>query len=121
MKEQVKRWWEYSQSDIKTAKYLFKGNKYKDASFYCQQAVEKALKAALLKRNRDVIKVHDLVKLAKELHLNEDIIKNCERLTIVYVDTRYPDTGTKTYTKDETLEDIKIAKRILIWIKKNLL
>ena len=75
MKEEVKRWWQYSQSDIKTAKYLFKGNKYKDASFYRQQAVEKALKAALLNINRKIIKVHDLVKLAKELHLSEDTIK----------------------------------------------
>lgn len=121
MKEEVKRWWEYSKSDIKTAKYLFKGKKYKDTSFYCQQSVEKALKALFLKKHQKVIKVHDLVKLAKELNLSEELIKDSERLTVVYVDTRYPDIGTRQYTKSETLEDLKTAERILKWIKKNLL
>ena len=120
MKEEVKRWWDYSESDINTAKYLFKGKKYKDASFYCQQAVEKALKALLLQKSKKIIKVHDLVKLAKTLNLSEELIKDCERLSIVYVDTRYPDTGTKRYTKIETDEDLKIANKILKWIKKGL-
>jgi len=120
MKEEVKRWWKYAESDLKTAKYLFEGKKFKDSSFYCQQAVEKALKASLLKKNKKIVKIHDLVKLARELNLTEEIIKDCERLTIVYVDTRYPDIGSKQYTKNETSEDIKVAERIIKWIKKNL-
>ena len=120
VKEEAERWWKYSESDVKTAKYLFEGKKYKDASFYCQQAVEKALKALLLKRGKKIIKVHDLVKLAKVLNLGEELIKDCERLSIVYIDTRYPDIGTKQYTKNETSEDIKIAKKVVKWIKKNL-
>lgn len=120
MKEEIKRWWNYAVSDMKTAEYLFEGKKYKDASFYCQQAVEKALKALLLKGNRKIIKVHDLVKLARELNLSEEILEDCERLSIVYVDSRYPDIGTKQYAKSETSIDIKIAERILKWIKKEL-
>ena len=120
MKEEVRRWWKYAENDLNTDKYLFEGKKYKEASFYCQQAVEKALKTLILKRNNKIIKVHDLVKLARELNLTEEVIKDCERLTIVYVDTRYPDVGSKEYTKNETSEDITIAKRIIKWIKKNL-
>lgn len=120
MKEEVKKWWKYSESDINTADYLFQGKRYKDASFYCQQAIEKGLKALLLKKGRKIIKIHDLVKLARELDLSEELMKDCEILNIVYVDTRYPDIGTKKYIKKETLNDIKSAKKILKWIRKNL-
>lgn len=119
-KDVVPEWMKYASDDLSTAKYLLKGKKYKEASFFCQQCAEKALKALLLHRKRELIKVHDLVKLARELGLDESMIKDCEKLTYVYVDSRYPDTGTKSYTRKETLEDIKIAEGVLKWVRKNL-
>ena len=50
MKEEVKEWWEYSKSNISTAEYLFEGKRYKDASFYCQQSVEKGTKGITFKK-----------------------------------------------------------------------
>ena len=123
MKEEVKRWWEQTLSDIDTAKTLYKIKKYKYSSFWCQQAAEKASKTLLLKRGHELIKTHDLVLLSRKLDASEDIIQLCKELTPVYVETRYPDLGEegfKKFTKKETEEDIKSMEKIIEWTKKNL-
>ena len=58
----VDDWWKQAERDLDTAKYLFEGSRFKESSLFCQQAVEKALKALLLKNKGEIIKVHDLVK-----------------------------------------------------------
>lgn len=123
MKEEVRRWWKQTLSDIDTAKSLYKIKKYNYSSFWCQQAAEKALKTLLLKRGYKLIKTHDLVLLARKLNAPEDIIKLCKQLTPVYVETRYPDLGEegfKKFTHKETKEDIKRMDIIIKWTKKNL-
>ena len=79
-----------------------------------------ALKALSLKKKSKLIRTHDLVRLGKEVNLDIELLKDCERLSIVYVDSRYPDTGTKTYTSKESSEDIKVVKRVLEWIEEQL-
>ena len=120
VKEEVKRWWKQAKEDIDSANYLFEGKKYKEASFFCQQAAEKALKAALLKKKKKLLKIHDLIKLAKEIGIGGDILDGCERLTAIYIDSRYPDTVNNEYTYEETIEDIATAKNILKWVEKNI-
>lgn len=123
MKKEVKRWWKQTLSDINVAKYLFKTKNYNYSSFWCQQAAEKALKTLLLERGYELIKTHDLVLLARELDVPDDITQLCKDLTPVYVETRYPDLGEegfKKFTKSETKKDIKNMVRIVAWVKKNL-
>ena len=115
--EEYEKWIEQAERDLSNAEYLFEGKRYKETSFFCQQCAKKALKALLLKRNKKLVKIHDLVRLGKLLDLENNLIKDCEKLSIVYIDSRYPDVGEKSYTKDEALDDLKIAKRILKWVK----
>ena len=61
-------------------------------AFHCQQAVEKALKAALEFAGRDVPQKHDLLTLKDRVGgcvaiNNEDIL---ELLNSLYIDARYP-------------------------------
>tara|TARA_Y100000310_G_C20648884_1_gene798255 strand:+ start:1772 stop:2137 length:366 start_codon:yes stop_codon:yes gene_type:complete len=121
MKEEVKRWWDKAKDDVIKAKDNLSMDHYDLASFLCQQAVEKALKAAIIKKKKIIPKIHDLVKLAKLADLDKGLIGSCERLTYVYIDSRYPDTGTKEYTKSETEEDIEAANKIIKWIEEKLL
>lgn len=124
MKEEVKRWWKQVLKDIDAAKSMYKIRRYDYASFWCQQAAEKALKTLLLNQGHELIKTHDLVLLARELKAPEDLVQLCKELTPVYVETRYPDLGKegfKKFTKKETLEDIKSMEKIVEWTKKNLL
>ncbi len=120
MTEEIKRWILQAQEDLDVAKFLFEGKKYKQSSFFCQQAVEKGLKAVLLKKKGTLIKIHDLVKLAQLVDIDTSYVTDCEKLTVVYVDTRYPDTLSNTYSQEETALDISRAKRILQWVEKNI-
>jgi len=117
--EEFKKWVEQAERDLNTAEYLFEGKRYKEASFFSQQSAEKLLKALLIKKDKKIIRIHDLVKLGKLLNLDSNLIKDCEILSKVYIDSRYPDLGEKEYTKEETTNDIKIAKKILKWTKEN--
>lgn len=45
MEEEVKRWIEKAEKDLKVAEFNLNGKQYEAAGFFTQQAVEKALKA----------------------------------------------------------------------------
>ncbi|MBS3166256.1 HEPN domain-containing protein [Candidatus Woesearchaeota archaeon] len=120
MELEVKRWWEQARQDLGTAHYLFEGKKFKEASFFCQQAAEKSLKAVLIKKEKKIIKIHDLVKLAQLVHLDPLLLPDCKQLTFVYIDARYPDTGQAHYSQEESNNDLERAARILKWAEKNI-
>src|SRR3989344_2960716 len=109
MKEEVKRWWNKANDDLRKAKDNLNIKNYDLSSFLCQQAVEKALKALLIEKKGDFPKIHDLFRLGKLVGLDEDLLKYCESLTSVYVETRYPDISNEKYNKEESLKDIKIT------------
>ena len=120
MTSEVESWWEQAKEDFDTGIYLFEGKKYKQCSFYCQQAAEKAMKALLIQNTKKLIKIHDLVKLGDLIGLDKDLIKECEKLSAVYIDTRYPDNRRVRYTKEEAKTDISIAENILKWVGKHI-
>ena len=120
MHEEIKRWFAQGKEDLDTAVYLFEGGKYKQSSFYSQQTVEKVLKALLLKKTSTLIKIHDLVRLAKLVELDAKFMADCEKLTFVYIDARYPDTLSTSYSEEETKLDLDRARRILQWVEKKI-
>jgi len=120
MREETKRWIEKAKDDLKKAKDNFNIKNYDLTSFLCQQAVEKALKAVLIEKTKRFPKIHDLVRLGKLAKIDKKLLKDCEKLTFVYVETRYPDINIRKYDKEEAKEDIKIAERILKWVIKKL-
>lgn len=46
----VKEWLDLSEKDLKAGKYLIDGGFIENAAFYCQQSIEKSLKALFLKK-----------------------------------------------------------------------
>jgi len=120
MKEETKRWWEKAQDDLEKARILFKNKKYDGTVFFCQQSIEKGLKAVMLKEKNTLKKIHDLVALGKEVALPSNLLEYCKEITSSYIYARYPDI--------EEQEDMEgIAKRFLIfseevlqWIRKKL-
>ena len=118
MKEEVKRWWIFAKDDLRKAHDNFNIGNYDLSSFLCQQAVEKALKAVLIKKTNEYPKIHDLVMLGNLADLDKNLLKYCEKLTFVYTETRYPDASYRKYSKEESETDITIAEEILTWIEK---
>ena len=114
------KWVEKSEDDLRKAKDNFKISNYDLSSFLCQQSVEKALKALLIKKTKEFPKIHDLVRLGRLVGLNKKFLTNCKRLTSVYIETRYPGISDDEYSKDESLEDIQMTEEILKWVKKKL-
>ncbi len=100
-----------------------KGKKLKDVlledlCFNAQQAAEKALKAVCVAKNLDFPKTHSLVRLIDILEENgvkiSDEIKEGGILTQYAVQARYPGWAEEI-TKDEYVEVLELAARIVFW------
>ena len=98
---------------------LYKNNHFDGATFFCQQAVEKALKALLIKKTGKFPKIHDLTKLARSNNAPKTIVVLCAKINLAYTTSRYPDSPKK-YTKKECKLVLKYCQKVLEWIKKNL-
>jgi HEPN domain-containing protein len=95
--EQIIKWFEKADHDFGTAIITHKHlPNYRDTiAFHCQQAVEKYLKAYLLKLGAVIVKTHDLVYLLelinKEEHLDNTWFEKMAMLQEFSVEIRYPD------------------------------
>ena len=124
MDEEVSRWLDQAEHDLKSSRNNLMNGDYYVASLLCQQAVEKGLKALYLKKFKKVKKIHNLVILAKDLGLPTNLVDKCDKLNPIYIDTRYPDASGdvpyKRYNKEKSEHDVKLSEDILKWIKKNI-
>jgi len=106
-----------------TAQALFEKKIYHHALFYCQLAVEKQLKALVIKnRNRAAPTIHDLVDLATVVKINTSKEQN-EQLRVITsfnLAARY-DTESYKFKRNTNRKYFstwyKITKEILLWLK----
>ena len=117
--EEFREWMNKAEKDLKTAKYILKGNIFDATVFHAQQSVEKAFKALLLKNTKKFPRIHDLTKFAKLVEAPEKIIVFCSVINPGYILSRYPNVGDD-YTKEDSEDIIKSAEEVLKWIRKNL-
>ena len=120
MKEETKKWLNVAQVDIQKAKDNITLSHYDLASFLCQQSVEKALKAVLIEREGEAPKIHDLVRLGSLVGLGKGLLDKCKKLTLVYLETRYPGISDSSYSKSESEEDIKLAGEVILWANEKI-
>ena len=124
MREEVKRWINLAKEDFESAKINFDNAKFYVCAFLCQQAVEKALKAWLIEKTGKFPKIHDLVFLAEKLNLDKHLVKGCDELSKVYIETRYPDIEEKLpyekFDKNKTKRFLYISEELLKWIEKKI-
>lgn len=122
MREEAERWWKQAEHDMKTAEYNLKGEILDAAAFYCQQAVEKALKAIFIHiKKSSPGATHSLVYLANELELPVKFYRFLKELSTEFIVSRYPDVAGdvpyKTYKKEVVQDYIKEAKEVIEWLK----
>jgi len=90
--DRIKKWVEMAESDLDTAKYLFKSKKYLWSMFIIHLVVEKLLKACILKNTTsEPPHIHDLERLSKiaQLELSDDDKKILRKLTKAQIAARY--------------------------------
>lgn len=93
-KRDISQWIKLSDYDIKTAKAMQEKGRYLYVLFCCQQAVEKRLKALVIKTTQTFPpKLHDLIRLADltKIDLNAEQKIFLRKLTNYYIETRYPE------------------------------
>lgn len=103
-------------------------DRYYASVFFAQQAVEKALKALVLKKKRNPqapeMFSHSLIYLAKACQLPDRFHSFLRDLTSEYVNTRYPSAADEPpealYDRAIATRTFSMAKEVLEWIKKHL-
>lgn len=119
LKEETFNWLKKSEDDLVTSRINLKNRRYDAAAFFCQQSIEKALKALEIEKLGKFDKTHDLYFLGKKFNMPDDLLEICEELTEYYVQTRYPDTYAD-FDKNKVSASIAKAEKVMTWIKKNL-
>jgi len=128
MEAKTKAWLDTAREDLNTAIYNFKGKHYLWAMFLCQQALEKAFKAVYFEQAGEVPpRKHDLVVLANLTNLasecDEARLDFLRRLTVYYLESRYPDERADLAakcTEQFTKEIVAKTEEIFTWLESKL-
>ena len=89
----IKSWVDSSRYDLETGRALLQSRRYLHVLFMCQQSLEKLLKAHVMEKTAELPpRVHNLVRLAEvvALSLEEEEKGLLERLSLYYIQSRYP-------------------------------
>jgi HEPN domain-containing protein len=121
MADAAQRWMAQSQYDLET-KAMFDTGRYLYVLFCCQQAVEKMLKALIVKWTRTLPpRLHNLMRLAEvaSLTVPEDTACFFRRLTGFYIATRYPeelDRATQAIDRSQVWRTYTLTEDALQWL-----
>lgn len=83
------KWMAIANREIQAAETLGQAELYAEACFWCQQAVEKALKALLVYQGKEFSKTHSLIALAKQAGVLNKLKEHIVYLDADYAATRY--------------------------------
>jgi len=113
--------WAQSRADLATAITLLDAGIYYASVFFSQQAAEKALKAAVLDRQRRSPKGHNLVQFANSLEAPVDVMNAAAELNPEFLMTRQPESvegvPAQMYDKTSARLHLRCAQDILDWAK----
>lgn len=127
--EILNKWFDFAQADLDAAQRLFKSPKptswtYLLALWHCHQSIEKILKMLLLDKNKELLKIHDLPRLAYIAELENLSAKNktfLEDLNEFYLRPRYPDIFYKPLpnpTKKSVENYLNKTEKLFLWLKQ---
>ena len=120
MREEIKNNWEQAKADLKTAENSLESGDYYASVFWCQQSLEKALKAYILLYKKESPFIHSLIKLGRIAEVPKKFEINLKNISPEYYATRYADASGdvpyKLYTKKDNLEILNGTKEIIKWI-----
>ncbi len=125
MREIVQEWVKRGESDFIAAKTLApKKGLENQTGFHCQQAIEKWLKAYLIKQGEEIRKIHDLTALVIDCEKYDPDFEELEPLVIgitdFAVEFRYPgENATPEEVKDSLDKTGKVRDFIIQKIEEH--
>lgn len=123
MKPETGDWVEVAGSDLRAARVVLDEGLFQQAVFYCQQSVEKLLKAIWTERHGSGThpRTHNLVKLATRLRL--DPPPQSRTLLVDLTDqifpSRYPEAGWR-YSQVVAEEYYNMTQELCQWLRQQL-
>lgn len=121
MKAETANWVEVAESDLEMAGFALEKEFYQHTVFYCQQSIEKLMKAIWTERHGVGThpRVHNLVKLAKGLDL--DVPMRWRNLLVDLTDqifpSRYPEAGWR-YNREVAEEYYNGTQELFAWLRQ---
>lgn len=113
-------WLAEADEDLATTRALLDRGIFKQACFHAQQAVEKALKAVLLKRSGAIPRIHDLPGLLARLRRVDPSVPDhgaaVQVLDPYYMLARYPDArppGTASPSRADADKALALAESVV--------
>lgn len=90
-----------AEEDIRTAQGLFGLGHYNWCLFIWHLVIEKMLKALILSQGKEILYIHDLVRLAKHtnLLLSPELMDQLREITTYNLEARYDDYKLAFYQK----------------------
>ncbi len=113
----VRQWLRKADSDLEAAGHLIAADSdfCAAAAFHAQQAVEKYLKAVLVRHQLDFPRTHDIDRLVDLVRTVDPglglIVEGAAILTPYGVEVRYP-ADLPEPTREEALEAVRLAGRV---------
>lgn len=124
MEDEYTLWLDKAKESLEDAIYSLKSHRYSLTAFCSQQALEKILKAAIVKlTNQRPRKIHDLLPLVRDsgLEISKKYINEIAKISKFYFLVRYPDLNRKFFTTPEIAKTtLEKTKEIFLWIEKKL-
>jgi len=127
MNEDIKYWLDLAEYDLGTAEAMLAAARYTYVLFMCQQAIEKIVKAHVVKTTESFPpRLHNLLRLLTlaKLETTDENKKFLEKLSYYYLETRYPEEKKKISAQiNKTLaeEYLMKTKELFGWLKEKLL
>lgn len=124
MEDDFNLWLDKAKESLDDAVSSLENHRYGLAAFCCQQALEKLLKAAVIKlKNQRPRKIHDLLPLLREsgLKTTEEYTTEIAKISKFYFLVRYPDINRKFFATSEIAQKtLEKTKEIFQWIENKL-
>jgi HEPN domain-containing protein len=125
LREEARLWWAQSKRDKKTAIHSHESKDYYAAVFWSHQAVEKALKAVVIEKTRELPRrTHSLLDLAEQAGLPPRYHSFLRELSPHYIVSRYPDASgaepADLYDGRSSRSILKKSEEVLRWAGRHL-
>src|SRR3989344_6798293 len=124
MREEARLLFEQAKHELEIAKHSFNGEFLDACVFYCQQTIEKLLKAYILIKGKSPENIHALLKLGKMAEIPVQFNNFLKNLSSEYYISRYPDVSGevpyKLYEKEEVETTLKETEEFVKWIKQKI-
>lgn len=122
----VQYWLDGASYDLETGRSLIESKRYPYALFFGHLAIEKLLKAFVVKTTREHAPLtHSLILLASKLDvkIEESILDKLAEIMEFHVEARYPDERRDFYkkcTEEFAREKFGEIEDVYLWLKQKL-